>query len=495
MARPGITYCCLLWLALAFVSVAQEEKETLDNQAIVKMVQAHLGADLIVAQIQSSPGKYSLTSASLIRLKQQGVPDKVIAAMQGKANESRPSETKKDTEKPKETSEPPAAQTVQSPYAWDVDDVLDRITNEHHVEGFLSQRPSRGSAEELQVKATCDGSGMHWLIVYGSGTTPAAGYKLNYPNGGGGGGGLVLGGIGGIAAGLMGAVANARIPNGPWVVLQVKMDRGQPATVISTADYKNYAQVNFEPEVLPSSGDPEMDHANRVLAPIQNRAVAKMTTLANAQTVLVALPREDDSTMYLEVRPREPSFQKLLNECGVEASKLPVASGGDTNSGAVHGGMGNRESSASASSPAVNGETFTDGSTGLMWTRSDSGHGMPWAEAQQYCGKLRTGGYSDWRLPDSNELKTLYDPSARRRAVCSGWEDDDGGNPLRVRAEINLSCYWMWSSTKGRDIAQPDWAGGPIHMMGMFNFYNGTAVDSYPDKKDNAALCVRKGTR
>jgi uncharacterized protein len=68
----------------------QQESEILTNPDVVKMVQAHLGADVIVNQIQSHPGNYSLSTNSLIKLKQAGVPDKVIAAMQAKAAASVP---------------------------------------------------------------------------------------------------------------------------------------------------------------------------------------------------------------------------------------------------------------------------------------------------------------------------------------------------------------------------------------------------------------------
>jgi hypothetical protein len=70
---------------------AQDEvgQETLTNADVVKMVQAHLRADVIVDQIQNSRCKFSLTTSSLIQLKQANVPDKVIEAMQAKSSTSR----------------------------------------------------------------------------------------------------------------------------------------------------------------------------------------------------------------------------------------------------------------------------------------------------------------------------------------------------------------------------------------------------------------------
>ncbi|HUE43411.1 MAG TPA: hypothetical protein VMP12_07585 [Candidatus Sulfotelmatobacter sp.] len=53
----------------------------LNNAAIVKMRTQRIGADVIVAKIQSSPCEFDTSPAALQKLKQAGVPDKVILAM------------------------------------------------------------------------------------------------------------------------------------------------------------------------------------------------------------------------------------------------------------------------------------------------------------------------------------------------------------------------------------------------------------------------------
>ncbi len=63
---------------------AQNGQEILTNADVVKMVRAHLGVDVMLNQINIDAGNYSLSKDDLIRLKQAGVPDKVIAAMQAK---------------------------------------------------------------------------------------------------------------------------------------------------------------------------------------------------------------------------------------------------------------------------------------------------------------------------------------------------------------------------------------------------------------------------
>jgi len=53
----------------------------LNNASIVKMRNLHLTADVMLAKIQSSPCDFDTTPAGLQKLKQAGVPDKVILAM------------------------------------------------------------------------------------------------------------------------------------------------------------------------------------------------------------------------------------------------------------------------------------------------------------------------------------------------------------------------------------------------------------------------------
>jgi len=53
----------------------------------------------------------------------------------------------------------------------------------------------------------------------------------------------------------------------------------------------------------------------------------------------------------------------------------------------------------------------TDNSSGLMWQDDAVGTTMNWATALITCEALTLGGYSDWRLPNYNELYNLADRS------------------------------------------------------------------------------------
>lgn len=76
--RPAIF--CLLALSTTF-SLAQQ---SLNNDSIVKMIKAGLSNTLILETIHSEPGKFSTGADDLIKLKQAGVPDNILAAMVAK---------------------------------------------------------------------------------------------------------------------------------------------------------------------------------------------------------------------------------------------------------------------------------------------------------------------------------------------------------------------------------------------------------------------------
>lgn len=51
--------------------------------------------------------------------------------------------------------------------------------------------------------------------------------------------------------------------------------------------------------------------------------------------------------------------------------------------------------------------TVTDTQTNLMWQQTTAPATYTWQNAILYCNNLVLAGYSDWRLPNLNELKTL----------------------------------------------------------------------------------------
>ena len=72
-----------------------------------------------------------------------------------------------------------------------------------------------------------------------------------------------------------------------------------------------------------------------------------------------------------------------------------------------------------------------DKSTGLFWQK-DSVSGKSWRKALEYCENLAYAGYTDWRLPNKNELITLLDYS-KTDEILSSFPD--------IQLEV------LWSST------------------------------------------------
>jgi hypothetical protein len=70
-------------LALSTVTFAQQP---LTNAAIEKLASARLGDDVIVSLIQNQPGHYDVTPDALIYLKEEGISNKVLAAMAAKSS-------------------------------------------------------------------------------------------------------------------------------------------------------------------------------------------------------------------------------------------------------------------------------------------------------------------------------------------------------------------------------------------------------------------------
>jgi hypothetical protein len=73
----------LLFLAgvLLVFAVSVPAQEVLNNNSILKLLQAGIGEDMIINMINSQPGKYSLGADDVIAWKKAGVSDKVLAAM------------------------------------------------------------------------------------------------------------------------------------------------------------------------------------------------------------------------------------------------------------------------------------------------------------------------------------------------------------------------------------------------------------------------------
>ena len=117
--------------------------------------------------------------------------------------------------------------------------------------------------------------------------------------------------------------------------------------------------------------------------------------------------------------------------------------------------------------------TVTDTETGLMWQKATAPGTYTWQEALTYAEglELPAGGYTDWRLPNRNELQTLVDYSQYNPSINS------------LLQTPTLSSYY-WSSTTDAYYTSNAW-----HV----NFLNGLVY--FPSDKSNSyyVRAVRAG--
>ena len=104
--------------------------------------------------------------------------------------------------------------------------------------------------------------------------------------------------------------------------------------------------------------------------------------------------------------------------------------------------------------------TLADTTTGLMWHKDTAPGRYIWQEALAYCEALDLADYTDWRLPNRNELQSLVDYSWFNPAI------DPALAPNTVSSDY-------WSSTT---FASPGGFAWPVHFgagslyYGLFKF-------------------------
>lgn len=105
------------------------------------------------------------------------------------------------------------------------------------------------------------------------------------------------------------------------------------------------------------------------------------------------------------------------------------------------------------SNPVSAGERFTDNGDGtvtdhrlgLMWAKSTNVGDINWHEAGQWIRftfpDTIPANHTDWRLPTLEELKSLYDKTAK------GYETNCGRR-VKIDPTIRLDCGWIWTSER-----------------------------------------------
>ncbi len=126
-----------------------------------------------------------------------------------------------------------------------------------------------------------------------------------------------------------------------------------------------------------------------------------------------------------------------------------------------------------SSGTGTEADCITDNLTGLIWQKNGNlGGAMTWNNAIDYANNFNLCGYSDWRLPNVNELESLVNAGVSN---TSAW--------LNTQGFINVQADYYWSSTTYANDTSSAW------VVGMLNEYVG-----YPYKSNNYyVLPVRSG--
>lgn len=120
-----------------------------------------------------------------------------------------------------------------------------------------------------------------------------------------------------------------------------------------------------------------------------------------------------------------------------------------------------------------NREIVTDTDSGLMWQDSRLKH-SGWKDSLDYCSDLKLGEFSDWRLPNFNELFYLADKSKSQPAISDVFK--------------NIPTRNYWTSTAHNKYKRRD----PI----VWNIHFGPGTASWEHEiNDYYIRCVRNTTK
>jgi len=98
------------------------------------------------------------------------------------------------------------------------------------------------------------------------------------------------------------------------------------------------------------------------------------------------------------------------------------------------------------------GEIVTDSKTKLMWQDNLDVkiYKRTWQEGIDYCEALTFGGYSDWRLPNLNELKSIRNRYERYEySINPAFVNAEGSYYSSTSVSGSTNNVWV---VKGRDI-------------------------------------------
>ena len=121
--------------------------------------------------------------------------------------------------------------------------------------------------------------------------------------------------------------------------------------------------------------------------------------------------------------------------------------------------------------------TISDQATGLTWMQSDSGNGLDWEGALNYCSSLEYGGSDDWRLPNAKELHSIVDYT-RSPDTSNSAAIDPLFTISSITNEAGQNDYpAFWSSTSHTNSDGINRSGAYINCGRSMGYMNGQWMD------------------
>jgi hypothetical protein len=108
--------------------------------------------------------------------------------------------------------------------------------------------------------------------------------------------------------------------------------------------------------------------------------------------------------------------------------------------------------------------SWKDSATGLTWTVKDNGAAVSPNEGNNYCSRLRAGGFSDWRLPTIDELEALFDSKLKKEYKAKG--PIELSDPCLLSGTTNSAGTWTFCfNSGGRNLGGGSGCGTTGHVL------------------------------
>ena len=189
----------------------------------------------------------------------------------------------------------------------------------------------------------------------------------------------------------------------------IKDNKGNIDGAITYSDRK----ANFKPNVgLTANTTYTASISKEVKDSIGNNISAEYSWSFNTGSVPISLSKTGQTTCY-------------------DSSGNVIACAGTGQDGEIQAGVAwpNPRFTVSADDYCV-----TDNLTGMMWVRSPDSATRTWQQSLDYANGLNLCGYTDWRLPNVNELESLI--NVEQPNSSAAWLNTQGFN------NVKFASYW-----------------------------------------------------